>query len=160
MEILFGKTEVIRNWCCWYYEEILENLSGIISVKLGKNYEEIVEKLWKNIGNRSHKLKKTYFDENLVKFSRQFFDELTKNYMETPNNLKRKLQKNFEEILEISRALLKIRPRMLQSLFRRREKMFFWWINTLSIKVRRYYRVRHKSRNPKFKPKQETEKLC
>ncbi len=56
IEILLRKIEVIRNWCCWYYEEILENLSEIISVKLGKNYEEIFKKHWKNMGNTSHKL--------------------------------------------------------------------------------------------------------
>ncbi len=48
MKTLLGKIEVIQNWCCWYYEEILENFSEIISVKLGeskkkslKNFEKI-----------------------------------------------------------------------------------------------------------------------
>ncbi len=44
-EILLGKIEVIRNRCCCYYEEILEIFSGIISVKVGKNYVEILEKI-------------------------------------------------------------------------------------------------------------------
>ncbi len=44
METLLGKIKVIRNLCCWYYEEILESLSEIISVKLGRIYEEILEK--------------------------------------------------------------------------------------------------------------------
>ncbi len=55
MEILSRKIEVIRNLCC-YYEEILKSFSEIISVKLRKNCEEILENLWKNIGNISHKL--------------------------------------------------------------------------------------------------------
>ncbi len=55
MEILWRKTEANRNWS-WYYEEILENFSEIILVKLGKICEEILEKLWKHIGNISHKL--------------------------------------------------------------------------------------------------------
>ncbi len=42
-------TSELYNWS-WYYEEILENFSEI-RVKLGKDYEEILEKLWKNIGN-------------------------------------------------------------------------------------------------------------
>ncbi len=37
METLLGKTEVIWNWCCWYYEEILESCHEIISVKLKEN---------------------------------------------------------------------------------------------------------------------------
>ncbi len=36
----------IRNWY-WFHEEILENFSERIPVKLGKNYEEILEKLKK-----------------------------------------------------------------------------------------------------------------
>ncbi len=80
METLLGKAEVIRNWC--WYEEILESFSEVISVKLGKNYKEIFEKLWKNIGNTSHELLKKHFDGNFVKFSKQFLEELTKNCME------------------------------------------------------------------------------
>ncbi len=52
---VIGKIEVVRNRC-WYYEEILESFSEIISVKLGRNNNEIVEKLWQNIGNTSNKL--------------------------------------------------------------------------------------------------------
>ncbi len=57
-ETLLGKIEVIRNWYFWYYEEILESFSEIILMKLGKYYKEIfvLEKLWKNIENTSHKL--------------------------------------------------------------------------------------------------------
>ncbi len=55
---LLGKTQVNRNWCCWHYEEILEIFSEIISVKLRKNYEKILEKLGKNIWNISHVPKK------------------------------------------------------------------------------------------------------
>ncbi len=36
----------------------LESFSKIISVKLEKNYKEILEKCFKNIGNISHKLLK------------------------------------------------------------------------------------------------------
>ncbi len=42
VESLLRGTEVIWNWC-WYYEEILE-FSEIISVKLEKNYEELLKK--------------------------------------------------------------------------------------------------------------------
>ncbi len=56
MKTLLGKIEEIRNWCFWYYGEILENFSEIISAKFGKSYEEILKNLWKNIGNTSHKL--------------------------------------------------------------------------------------------------------
>ncbi len=94
MEILLGKIKVIRNWCFWYFEETLENFSEIISVKLGKNYEEIVEKLCKNIWNTSHKLEKIHFDGNVVKFSKQFLEEWAKNCMETSNNFREKLQRN------------------------------------------------------------------
>ncbi len=55
METLAEKTEVIRNWC-WYYEEVLESFPEIISLKFVKNCEEILEKLWKDIGNTSQKL--------------------------------------------------------------------------------------------------------
>ncbi len=80
MEALLGKTEVIRNFWCWYYEKILENFLKIISVKLGKNCEKILEKLWKNIGNTSQKLFKKQFDGNFMKFSRQFLEELKKTW--------------------------------------------------------------------------------
>ncbi len=56
MKTLLWKTEIIRNWCrC--YEEILASFFEIISVKLVKNYE-ILEKLLKNTGHTSHKLRK------------------------------------------------------------------------------------------------------
>ncbi len=67
MEILLGKTEVIWNWCCWYYGEILRSLSEII-----KTYEEILEELWKFIGNTSHKLKKN-FDGGLGEIFKAIF---------------------------------------------------------------------------------------
>ncbi len=56
METLLGKTEVIRNLYRWYKVEILKSFSEVISVKLVNNYEEILEKRWKNKGNISHKL--------------------------------------------------------------------------------------------------------
>ncbi len=40
METLLGKIVVVWNWS-WNYEKNLESFSEIISVKLGKNYEEI-----------------------------------------------------------------------------------------------------------------------
>ncbi len=40
------------------YKEILKSFFEIISVKSGKNYKKFWEKLWKNIRNNSHKLKK------------------------------------------------------------------------------------------------------
>ncbi len=47
----------------------------------------------------SHKLeKKKNFDGNLVKFSRQFLEELTKNCTETLNNFGEILRKNLVEI--------------------------------------------------------------
>ncbi len=55
METLLGKIKVIQNWCFRYYEEILESLSEIISVKLRKNHKEIPEKFWKNTENKAHK---------------------------------------------------------------------------------------------------------
>ncbi len=39
-----------------------------------------MEKLWKNVGNTSHKL--THFDGNFVKISRQFLREFAKNCKE------------------------------------------------------------------------------
>ncbi len=113
METLLGKVEVIRNWC-WYYEEILKSFSKIISVKLGKNYEEILEKIWKNIGNILHKFSYKHFDGNFVKFSRQFLEELMKICMEISNNFGKKLRRNSENILEIFGALLKIWPGVFQ----------------------------------------------
>ncbi len=74
----YGNLEVIRNWCRRYYEEILENFSKIISVKLGKNYEEMLEKLRKNMGNTSHQLKKTILMETLWKFLGNFWKHLQK----------------------------------------------------------------------------------
>ncbi len=62
METLLGKTDVIWNWC-GYYEESLQRLSEICDFgEIGKNYEKILEKVWKNIGNISHNLlkKKTF----------------------------------------------------------------------------------------------------
>ncbi len=68
LRVLLESIEVVRNWYHWYYEEILENVSEIISAKLGK---KILKKRWKNVRNPLHKLeKKKYFDRNLVKFSR------------------------------------------------------------------------------------------
>ncbi len=49
-----------------------------------KNYEEIIEKLWKNIENFSFK----FLEKDFVKFSKQFLEEFTKNFKETSNNLK------------------------------------------------------------------------
>ncbi len=46
VETLLEKTEVIWNWC-WYYEEILESFPEIISAKLRRNYEEILEQFFK-----------------------------------------------------------------------------------------------------------------
>ncbi len=65
MEILLGKTKVVRNWR-WHYEEILEIFSEIILVKLRKTYEEILQKLWKSMGNASHKLKKKHFETSKI----------------------------------------------------------------------------------------------
>ncbi len=52
---------IIRDLCCSYYKEILENFSEIISVILEKDYEEILEKFWKIIGNPSCKVKRKTF---------------------------------------------------------------------------------------------------
>ncbi len=41
MDTLLGKTKVILKWRWRYYEEILENVFEVISVKLKKNYKEI-----------------------------------------------------------------------------------------------------------------------
>ncbi len=48
METLFGRIEVIWKWC-WYYEEILESFSEIISVKFEKNWEKMLQKICKNL---------------------------------------------------------------------------------------------------------------
>ncbi len=40
----YEKIWVIWNLYYWYYEEILERFSEIISVKFRKNYKEILEK--------------------------------------------------------------------------------------------------------------------
>ncbi len=60
MEILLGKIEVIRDRCFWYYEEILESLSEIISVKLGKKPRRNLRKTLKNVENTLYKLLKKY----------------------------------------------------------------------------------------------------
>ncbi len=39
METLSGRIEVFQNGYCWYYEEIFKTFSGIISMRLGKNYK-------------------------------------------------------------------------------------------------------------------------
>ncbi len=70
-------------------------------MKLGGNYKETLEKLRKNIGNISYIRLKKYFVWNVLKFSRQFLDELTKNCTEILNNFKEKLRRNPEKILEI-----------------------------------------------------------
>ncbi len=70
LETLLGKTEVIQNWCFWYFKGILESFYKMISGKSGKKYEEIVKKLWKNIENTSQELKIKHFGGNCVKFSR------------------------------------------------------------------------------------------
>ncbi len=46
METLLGKSKVIRNGCS-YYKEILWSFLEIISIKLRKNYEKILENLKK-----------------------------------------------------------------------------------------------------------------
>ncbi len=59
MGTILGKTDVIRNWCCSYYKEILESFAEIILVKLEKNYEEVVK-------NRKHfvqTFKKTFWSK-------------------------------------------------------------------------------------------------
>ncbi len=82
-------------------------------------YKEILEKTLKKYGkNFTQILKK--IDENLGKFSRQFWEKFTKLCKETSNNLRQKIQRNPEEILEIFGALLSICPRALQSLIRHR----------------------------------------
>ncbi len=93
IETLLGKIEVMKNWYCGYYEEILWSFFEIISVKLKKNYEGILENLWKNIGNRLRKLKKKHFVGSFVKFFRQFL-ELAKNCTGTSNNFREKSQRN------------------------------------------------------------------
>ncbi len=82
-------------------------------MKLGKNYEKILEKLWENVKSALHKFKKKHFDGNIVKV---ILEELTKNCTEISNNLIEKFQRNPEEILEIFGVLLKIWPGELQSL--------------------------------------------
>ncbi len=67
METFLGKTEVSQNWFRWYYNDVFESFSEIISTKSGKNYEKI---LGKNVGITSHKLYKKHLDGNFVKFSR------------------------------------------------------------------------------------------
>ncbi len=107
METLLGKIEVIRNWRYWYYEEILESFSEIISVKLRENSEEILERLWKNIGNTSYKLFKKSSDRNFMIFQYNFW----KNYENLPKNFKlfyRKITEKPIKFLEIFGALLKI----------------------------------------------------
>ncbi len=61
MEAIMGKIEIIWNWYYWYYEEILESFSEIISVRFGKNCEEILETLRKNMENISNKLWKNIY---------------------------------------------------------------------------------------------------
>ncbi len=72
------KIEIIRNRCCWFYEEVLESFSEIISVKLRKNYEEILEKLRKNVGNTSEKLLKNILMKTLWNFQGKFCKNLQK----------------------------------------------------------------------------------
>ncbi len=69
----------IRNRWSWYYEKTLESSFEIISVKLRKNYEKILE----NIGNTSHKIKKKYFNETLWNFQGTFwktYKKLNRNF--------------------------------------------------------------------------------
>ncbi len=48
-------------------------------MSLGKRYQEILEKLQKNMGSTFPKHLKKHLDGNFVIFSRQFLEELTKN---------------------------------------------------------------------------------
>ncbi len=71
MEILLKKVKVpILNWYCWYYEEILDNYSEIMSGKLGKTTEKSKKTSKKKKENISHKLFKKHMSGNVVKFSR------------------------------------------------------------------------------------------
>ncbi len=79
METLLGKTKVIRNWRWWYYEEILERFSEVISVKSKKLLTNLIRVLKKYKKHFPQTLKKN-FDGNFVIFSRQFLEELAKNY--------------------------------------------------------------------------------
>ncbi len=88
METILGKIEVIRNWRR-YYKEILGSFSEIFSVKLGKNFEIIFEKLLKNVENTSHKFKrKIILMETLWNF---LGEELTKYCTEISNNFREKI---------------------------------------------------------------------
>ncbi len=114
METLLGKTKVIRNCSYWYHEEIVDSFSEIISMKLEKNYEEILEKLRKNITNASHRLWKNILMKT-EKFSRQFLEEFTNNCTETSNNFEKNCRIP-KKILKIFGAFLNICPEALQSL--------------------------------------------
>ncbi len=82
------------------YEEILKSFSEIISGKLGKHYEKMLEKLWKSMGNTSPKLKKKKILMEIVKFPRKFSEELTKNCTETLNNFREKCGGTRKKILK------------------------------------------------------------
>ncbi len=47
LETLLGKIELIQNWYSWYYKEILESFSEIISVKFRKKNEKNCRKTLK-----------------------------------------------------------------------------------------------------------------
>ncbi len=64
------------------------------------------------MGNASYKLKKL-FDGKFMKFSMQFLAEFTRNFTETSNNFREKWRRNSEEIPEVFKVHLKIRPEVL-----------------------------------------------
>ncbi len=94
MEILLGKTEVIRNLCCQYYEEILESFSKIISVKLGK-------KLRRNLRKTLKKYRK-YFAQTFIKIFcwklSEIFNAIFDRIYEKLYGNREKLLRNHEEI--------------------------------------------------------------
>ncbi len=89
METLYGKIEVIQNWC-WYQEEILETFSEIISEKLGKNTrksQENLERIYEKLG--------TYLKRNIfMKILPNFYDNFWKNLRKIVRKLQIILEKN------------------------------------------------------------------
>ncbi len=131
METLLGKTEF------WYYEGILGSFPEVISVKskkLGRNLIKVLKKYRKHFARTF----KNHFDENVVEFSRQFLEELAKNY----GNFKYCYRKIAEEpqrnsgsiwgaLENMPRRASKLNPAMISwALIRRLTSLFRYIIHT------------------------------